>query len=315
MPAISASAPGKIILFGEHAVVYGRPAIAVPVSQVQAKAVVVPNPGAPGGDIQVVAPDIDISGPLESLPLDNAITLAINLTLEKAGIPKPPAFKVKISSTIPIAAGMGSGAAVTVALIRAVSAFLGNPLPDNVVNEITFEIEKIYHGTPSGIDNTVVTYGMPVYFIKGEPIETFTVKKPFTILIGDTGVSSPTSFTVGQVRESWKAQPDVFDRLFDACGEIAAQARRMIETDDVAALGPLMDENQSLLVDMSVSSPELENLIATARDAGALGAKLSGAGGGGNMIALVSPDAAQDIAAALESAGAARTILTTVGKT
>jgi mevalonate kinase len=314
MPAISASAPGKVILFGEHAVVYGRPAIAVPVSQVQARAIVVPNPAGPGGDIQVVAPDIDISGPLASLPPDNAIARAIDLTLERARISTPPAFKVKISSTIPIAAGMGSGAAVTVALIRAVSAFLGRPLPDDVVSEIAFEVEKIYHGTPSGIDNTVVAYGMPVYFVKGKPIETFTVKKPFTILIGDTGLSSPTSVTVGQVRESWNAQPDVFDRLFDACGDIAARARRVIETGDVAALGPLMDENQSLLAEMGVSSPELEHLIAAARDAGALGAKLSGAGGGGNVIALVTPDKAQGIAAALKSAGAARTILTTVGK-
>jgi mevalonate kinase len=312
MPAISASAPGKIILFGEHAVVYGRPAIAVPVSQVQAKAIVVPNPAGPGGDIQVVAPQIEVSGPLESFSPDNAIARAIHLTLGSVGISTPPAFKVKISSTIPIAAGMGSGAAVTVALIRAVSGFLGRPLPDEVVSDITFEVEKIYHGTPSGIDNAVVTYGRPVYFIKGEPIETFNVKKPFTILIGDTGVSSPTAVTVGQVRESWESQPDVFDRLFDACGDIAAQARQKIETGDVAALGPLMDENQFLLEDMGISSPELEKLIDAAREAGALGAKLSGAGGGGNMIALVAADTAEGIAAALESAGATRTILTQV---
>jgi mevalonate kinase len=314
MPAISASAPGKIILFGEHAVVYGQPAIAAPVSQVQARAVVVPYPGGASGEIQVVAPEIDTSGPLESLPLDSAIARAINLTLERAGISNPPAFKVKISSTIPIAAGMGSGAAVTVVLIRAVSSFLGRPLPDDVVNEITFEIEKIYHGTPSGIDNTVVTYGMPVYFIKGEPIETFNVKVPFSVLIGDTGITSPTSVTVGQVWEAWDAQPEVYNRLFDACGEIAAQARQRIEAGDVAALGSLMDENQALLAEMGVSSPELEKLIAAARDAGALGAKLSGAGGGGNMIALVTHDTAEGVAAALESAGAVRTILTTVGK-
>ena len=311
MPAISASAPGKIILFGEHAVVYGQPAIAVPVTQVQAKAIVVPNPG---GEISITAPDIDMSGPLASLPVDSAIARATHLTLEKTGILNPPAFKIKISSTIPMAAGLGSGAAVTVVLIRAISNFLGRPLSDEIVNEITFDIEKIFHGTPSGIDNTVVTYGKPVYFIKGESIETFSVKKPFSILIGDTGVSSPTAVTVGQVGDSWKAQPEKFNQLFETCGDIAAQARRVIEAGNVAALGPLMDDNQSLLEEMGVSSPELETLIAAARGSGALGAKLSGGGGGGNMIALVDPGDAEEVAASLERVGATNTILTQVGK-
>ncbi len=314
MPAISASAPGKVILFGEHAVVYGFPAIAVPVTQVQAKAVVVPNPVGASGEINITAPAINVNGMLESLPVDHPIAKAIHLTLKKVGISRPPAFNLKVSSTIPIAAGMGSGAAITVVLIRAVSAFCGRPLSDEVVSELTFEVEKIYHGTPSGIDNTVVTYGTPVYFVKGKPIKAFAVKKPFSIVIGDTGISSPTAVAVGNVRKAWEAQPETFNRIFKSCGEIAMQARRLIETGKVTELGPLMDENQVLLMEMGVSSPELETLIAVAKDAGALGAKLSGAGGGGNMIALVAPEEADRIAGALERVGASRTIITQVGE-
>jgi mevalonate kinase len=301
-------------LFGEHAVVYGYPAIAVPVTQVQAKAIVVPNPVGLSGEIRVVAPEINIDEMLKSLPGDNPIAKAIHLTLENVGISEPPAFNLKVSSTIPIAAGLGSGAAITVVLIRAVSNFLGRPLSDDLVNELTFEVEKIYHGTPSGIDNTVVTYATPVYFVKGKPIEAFTVKKSFFIVIGDTGISSPTAVAVGNVRKAWEAQPEKFNLIFEGCGEIAVQARRAIETGDVGALGPLMDENQAWLMEMGVSSPELEDLIAAVKEAGALGAKLSGAGGGGNMIAFALPEQTDSIAEALKRAGAPRIIITQVGK-
>ena len=314
MPAISSSAPGKIILFGEHAVVYGMPAIAVPVNQVKAKAIVLPEPGKSSGSVRIHAPEIGVESMLNDLPDDNAAARALNLTFEELGISAPPAFKIKVSSTIPIAAGLGSGAAVTVSVIRAVSTFLGRPLPDEIVNELTFEVEKIYHGTPSGIDNTVVTYAKPVYFTKGQPIETFTVKKPFSIVIGDTGVSSPTAVTVGKVRQAWQAEPDKYDRLFEACGDVARQARRAIEEGDMEKLGSLMNHNQEILVEMGVSSSELNRLVFAANDAGALGAKLSGAGGGGNMIALVLTDQAQEVARKIMEAGGTNTIHTVVGK-
>ena len=301
-------------MFGEHAVVYGMPAIAVPVNQVKAKAIVLPDPGKPSGSVRIHAPEIGVEGLLSDLPDDNAAARALNLTFEKLRISTPPAFKIKVSSSIPIAAGLGSGAAVTVAVIRAVSTFLGRPLPDETVNELTFEVEKIYHGTPSGIDNTVVTYSKPVYFTKGQPIETFTVKKPFSIVIGDTGVSSPTAVTVGSVRQAWQAEPDKYDQLFEACGEVAKQARQAIEEGDVEKLGALMDQNQKILVEMGVSSPELNRLVTAAKDAGAYGAKLSGAGGGGNMIAIVADNTAEKVSKALTTAGATNTIKTVVGK-
>ena len=161
MPAISASAPGKIILFGEHAVVYGRPAIAVPVLQVRAKAIVRADPRAQSGQVFIQAPDINLNTTLDDLPTTHPIAAAIRAVTSTMHLQQPPACNLRITSTIPIAAGMGSGAAVTVAILRALSAFWGNPLNDEQVSGMAYEVEKIHHGTPSGIDNHVVTSAMP----------------------------------------------------------------------------------------------------------------------------------------------------------
>jgi mevalonate kinase len=310
MPAISASAPGKIILFGEHAVVYGQPAIAVPVHQVQARAIVKAQPGGDG--IRIIAPDISLSSSLANLPFEDAVARAIHLTLDALKIPQPPACSLMITSTIPFAAGMGSGAAVSVAIIRALSGFLGHPLPDELVNQIAFEVEKLHHGTPSGIDNTVVTYAKPVYFVKGQQLKTIEIHTPFQLVIGDTGIATPTSETVGDVRKFFQAEPALFQNYFNMCGEIALNAVKSIQQSRITSLGPLMDDNHAILVKMGVSCPELDRLVSAARQAGALGAKLSGGGRGGNMIALVEPERGPQVESALQQAGAVRTILTTV---
>jgi mevalonate kinase len=228
------------------------------------------------------------------------------------GISDPPPLTVHITSTIPVASGLGSGAAVAVAILRALSEFLGQPIPDERVSALAYEVEKLHHGTPSGIDNTVITYARPVYFVKGQPIETLQVGAPFTIVIGDTGLSAPTKESVGDVRKLWQADPIRWEKVFDEIKEIVRKARRAIESGDGAALGPLMDENHALLQHLTVSSPALDELTAAARRSGALGAKLSGGGRGGNMIALVRPEDADKTAAALEKAGAKRAIITTV---
>lgn len=314
MPAFTATAPGKMILFGEHAVVYGRPAIAVPVSQVRARAVVSADPLAPSGKVRVLAPDIGLEADLADLPDSQPLRRALDLTLAELGLSRSPACTVRISSTIPLAAGLGSGAAVSVAVIRAFTAFLGRQLPDERISAVAFEVEKLHHGTPSGVDNTVVTYARPVYFVRGQPIETLRVPAVLHFVIGDTGVSSPTAIAVGDVRKAWQADPSQYERLFEAVGELVQQARAAIETGRSQRLGALMDENQHLLAEMGVSSPELERLSAAARAAGALGAKLSGGGRGGNMIALVAAEQSQPVADALRSAGATRTIETEVGE-
>ena len=315
MPAYSASAPGKVILFGEHAVVYGRPAIAVPVLQVRAKALVSMNPRSPAGLVRLQAPDIGLDSTLADLPESHPLAAVLLKAAAAMKLNRIPACSIKVTSTIPIAGGMGSGAAVSVAILRAFSASLGHPLSDEQVSQLSYEVELIHHGTPSGIDNSVITYAKPVYFVKGKPIETLQVKQPFSLVIGDTGVQSPTSSVVRDVHTAWEAAQAQFEALFDTAGKIAAAARKAIETGAVDALGPLMDENQALLRKMGVSSPELDRLIEAAHSSGALGAKLSGAGRGGNMIALVTPDISGRVARWLEDAGAVRTIVTEIPKT
>ncbi len=312
MPAFSATAPGKIILFGEHAVVYGRPAIAAPVEQVQARAVVTAAPRRPPGKVYLQAPNIELESRLQDLPAEHPLARVVNLTFEALGVSRPPACAIRVTSTIPVAAGMGSGAAVSVAILRALSAFLGSPLPDERVSALAYEVEKLHHGTPSGIDNTVVTYAAPVYFQRGQAIQTLRVARPFTLVIGDTGVASPTAVAVGDVRRAWQSDPQRLEALFDQIGQIAQAARSVIESGQTDALGPLMDENHALLRQMGVSSPELERLVQAARAAGAAGAKLSGGGRGGNMIALTAEGAASEIAQALKTAGAVRTLVTTI---
>lgn len=304
-----ASAPGKIILFGEHAVVYGRPALAVPVTQVHADVDIV---DASRAGIWIHAPDISLHAEWISLPSDHPIASVLHNFFFSFDISPFPSLDIHITSTIPMASGLGSGAAVTVALVRALSAHLDHPMTDEQVNAFAYEIEKLHHGTPSGIDNTVVTYARPVYFIKGQPIETFAVGRPFTIVIGDTGISAPTKESVGDVRKLWEADKARWERVFDQVGEISRIAKKQIESGHIDSLGDLMNRNHALLQEMTVSSPELDRLVESARRSGASGAKMSGGGRGGNMIALVEKENAPAVAEALLSAGAKRTIITTI---
>jgi mevalonate kinase len=305
----TASAPGKIILFGEHAVVYGRPALAVPVIQVHVE-VNVSDSARPG--IWIDASDVDLHAELNTLPSDQPIASVIHNFLFLLRVSPFPNLEIEITSSIPVASGLGSGAAVTVALTRALASHLGHSMTDAEVNAFAYEIEKLHHGTPSGIDNTVVTYARPVYFVKGEPIEVFKVGKPFTILIADTGISAPTKKSVGDVRRLWMEDKPRWEAIFDKIGEISFTARRAIEAGKPEFLGELMNENHALLQMLTVSSPELDRLVEAALDAGALGAKLSGGGRGGNIIALVDSETAAPVSLALRETGARNTIITQV---
>lgn len=306
---MKASAPGKIILFGEHAVVYGHPALAVPVTQVHVDVEIVESSRA---GIWIHAPIIDLHAELNSLPADHAIAAVILKAIRRFDISPLPDLEVNISSTIPVAAGLGSGAAVSVALIRALSLAFSRPMTDHEVNVLAYEIEKIHHGTPSGIDNTVITYGKPVYFMKDRSTEVFKVGKPFTIVIGDTGILAPTKESVGDVRRLWIRDQFPIENIFNEIAQIALIGRRSIESGRTEMLGELMDHNHAFLQELTVSSPELDHLVEAARKAGALGAKMSGGGRGGNMIALVEQAQAESVAAALMSAGAKRTIITEI---
>lgn len=312
MPAFSASVPGKIILFGEHAVVYGEPAIAVPVSSLQTRAVVTANIKGESGEIHVDAPDISLSAALSDLqdnhPVRAAILAAIGPDRDPATV---PACNILITSSIPPSSGLGSGAAVSAAIIRALSAFLGNRLSDEIVSDLTYNVEKIHHGTPSGIDNTVVAYQQPIYYQKGDPFQFLDIPEPFTILIADCGIPGNTKDAVERVRQNWINDPDKHEMIFQSIGQITQEARESILSGLPAALGPLMDKNHEYLQELDISLPELDHLVNTARNEGAQGAKISGGGLGGNIIALV--DGETDvICEALKKAGAVNTLVTSI---
>jgi mevalonate kinase len=174
------------------------------------------------------------------------------------------------------------------------------------------EVEKLHHGTPSGIDNTVIAYGQPIYFLRGQPPQTVPVGAPLHLLIADSGAPSSTRKIVGGVRQRWQADPARYDDIFARIAGLVETARQAIEQGDIGALGAAMSQNHRLLQEMGVSTPHLDALTAAACAAGALGAKLSGAGGGGNVVALAGEDMAPAIEQALARAGAVRVIATTV---
>lgn len=306
---INASAPAKIILVGEHAVVYGQPAIAIPVSSLRAYAHAAPNTGG----LRIVAADLDETVPVNvdsvrvDKALDHALARTARLVLDRLHAP-PPDQTITLRSDIPVASGLGSGAAVSAALARALASALGQPLDDAALNEIVYEVEKLHHGTPSGIDNTVVVYEQPIYFMRGEPMESISIGAPFTLLIADTGQGALTRIAVGDVRALFHAEPERIGLIVDEIGLLVRAARDYIERGDVKALGPLLTRNHALLQTLTVSSPDLDRLVQAALDAGALGAKLSGGGRGGTMIALVMPESASQVAQALTESGAVRVI-------
>jgi mevalonate kinase len=304
---ITTSAPAKAILLGEHAVVYGQPAIAVPISDLRAYAAVQPNDSG----LRIASGDLDIPVDVDAETVDHALALTARLVL-KALDATPPNVTVSIRSDIPIASGLGSGAAVSTALARALCAAVGQSLDDASLNHLIYEVEKIHHGTPSGIDNTVIVYERPVYFVRHQPIKTLTIGAPFTLLIADTGKSASTREAVAGVREFYEREKEYVQALLNAIGTSVVKACESIERGDLAKLGYHMGFNHTLLGRLTVSSPELDALVEAAQNAGALGAKLSGGGRGGNMIALVTHETHEKVEAALYQAGAVRVYTTEV---
>lgn len=308
---IKTSAPAKLILCGEHAVVYRQPAIALPLADVRAYASAIP--GEPGAGLRFEAPDLGEAWSYADDPQHPMSELAAAALAQLSAA--PPDLTITLRSDIPIASGMGSGAAIGTVLVRVLAAYAGRSLEAHEVSALVYASERRYHGTPSGIDNTVVAYEQAIWFERRDPaplIEPVKIGAPLYLVVGDTGVRSATHMPVGAVRERWQADPQRYEVLFEAVGQIVKQARIALASGDSAELGALLDENHILLERIGVSSPELDKLVAVARGAGALGAKLSGAGWGGVMVALTDMSGQAAVAAALRAAGAVRVHCATV---
>lgn len=294
-----ASAAAKTILFGEHAVVYGQPGIAIPLPSLRAFAALID--GSEDDGFRIVSKSIGLNAPPDALPETHPQRKLLELLSQRFGKSLPRNGRLEIESSIPVAAGLGSGAAVSVAIIRAFAQRFELSPDEEEVSELAFEIEKIYHGAPSGIDNTVIAYEQPIFYTRGQPARPIRSNWQLPILIADTGIQASTIDIVASVRHAYPGNKPIID----AIGSISRRAAAAIHENRIDEIGALMNENQRLLQELNVSCGPLNQFLAIARRAGALGAKLTGAGRGGNFVVLARNDAEKKtIAEKLTRAGA-----------
>ena len=303
-----ATAYGKVILLGEHAVVYDSHAVAAPIPlAIQAKV----HPGENGVDLLI--PRWGVEEKLQKgVEHKYSIYESLDLILNRLGLEKED-MKIEIFPHIPRAAGLGGSAALAVAIIRALAQYYKLSLGNEEISHLAYESEIIAHGSASGIDNTLATYGKFCLFKKGEPpsMKNIALKQSLSCVIGLTGVESLTAKMVAKVRVGREENPKLYDQIFDEINNLTLKSVKAIETNDQAKLGEYMNQNQGLLNAIQVSSPELEEIIAIARKNGALGAKLTGAGGGGAAIALC-PGTSDKVSLAIRKAGY-HTVVTKLG--
>ena len=295
--------------------VYGESALAVPLHHPRAKATVFQSAG--GRPISVELEDFKITWDGSAAPPPEFKPFARIIEAATADSPAVPArgWRLTIRSQIPSGCGLGSGAAVSTAAFKAILRYFRVPHTAQRLSELVYEIEKLHHGTPSGIDNTVIAMGRPILFRKGTAARFLSAPRTRGFLIvGHTGRRRRTSRIVQEVARARAANPAKHDAIFRDIGRLAKSGADAFEKGLWPKLGRLMDRNQKLLERLGVSSPELNALIAAAKSAGALGAKLSGAGRGGCMAALTNNLAcAKRAQRALKAAGAAATFLARVG--
>ena len=298
-------ASGKVILFGEHAVVYGSPAIAAGLDR-GARAVATRLPSGPStlriGE-RTVTEDASTSN-----DLGQAFAALLGVT------PAIPLVYVEARSELPPGGGLGSSAALAVAIARAAESLArgdeARPEDDAAVEARILERaaawERIFHGNPSGIDATAAARGGIFRFTRAEGARPIIPRHDLVLCVGSTGHPSSTRATVELIASQHAKDPVLVQRSIDAVTSIVGNAALAIEAGDLRALGDLMNMNQLVLSGLFVSTSEIEDLCALARSAGALGAKLTGGGGGGSVIALVPPsfqsDGSRDEAREAESA-------------
>ena len=275
--------PGKAILLGEHSVVYGRHAIAVPVPLNIRVKVEEADDG-----VLLMIPSWGVEYYLDKKPEERqSFEKPAALILEKMNL-NNVGMKIEVFSDIPRGMGLGGSAVLAVSIIKALNHHYKMGLSEQEINQMAYESEKIAHGNPSGIDNTIATYGYPLIYRKGEKTlkERLQIKEPLNLVLAFSKSEGLTAKTVAQVRKQWKSNQEMYDDVFDDIDAIVLNGIQAIQDNDLKQLGELMNFNQGLLNTLQVSTPELERMIHIARDAGAFGAKLTGGGGGGAMIAV-----------------------------
>jgi len=277
---------GKTILFGEHFVVYGLPAIAAAIgAKTIAEVERVDKPGVELIDDRPQTPGYKKEKAKEQWESINRILTFCGIDLHDKGV------KISLGGDLVAASGIGASAASCVALARALNHEFNLGWSEEKINEAAYEGEKGYHGTPSGIDNTVATFGGVIWFQKrsGQApnlIEKIKIKHPISIVIGNTGLTSSTSRVISDVRSLKERNPERFEKILQRFQNVVTAARESLIKRDLRRIGELMNENQSLLREIQVSCTELDELVETSLDNGAYGAKLTGTGRGGLMIAL-----------------------------
>ena len=292
-----ATAAGKVILLGEHAVVYGRHALALPIPDAVSAQVSRSDAG-----VNISIPEWGVSQRVDADDT-SGIAAALNLILRELDV-AGPGYEIHLRSDLPRAMGLGSSAALAVAIVRAFDAELELGLDDSRVNAIAFECEKLAHGTPSGIDNTIATYAVPMTFRNAESlhVENLVLLEPPPIIIACSGSPGLTAAQVAGVRARHDQYPVRYEALFDEIDVLSQAGASALAKADYAELGMLMNICQGLLSAIQVSTAELEGMVQIARSAGASGAKLTGGGGGGSIIALC-PGRVTEVRSALAAAG------------
>ncbi|MGX7129703.1 mevalonate kinase [Enterococcus wangshanyuanii] len=292
-------ATGKIILMGEHAVVYGEPAIAFPFEETSIMTTIESD--------QMMTLDCQyFCGNLAEVPARlKSVQKVIYQTLAELG-QENTTLKITINSTIPAERGMGSSAAVAVAIVRGLFDYFKTPCSPETLLRLVDEAEKIAHGNPSGIDAAATSGSKPIFFIKGQPLELFPMNVSNAYLIvADTGIKGQTREAVSDVAHLFEEDKQLAAKHITELGRLTVQAKQAILMNDVPLLGTSMNQAHEHLKALTVSNKQLDHLVETARNNGALGAKLTGGGRGGCLIALVdSKRQAEKIADSLKNAGA-----------
>jgi mevalonate kinase len=293
---------GKVILFGEHFVVHGVPGIVSAIDSSTDAIVTKAKTGQTVKDDRKTSKGYSEEKRLQQIESIERMLKVMDLE------PKLP-LDIWIGGSLPGFSGLGASAASSVAIARAISEELGLNLPNEKINAVAYEGEKAYAGNPSGIDNTAATYGGLMWFKKNpsggqDKVEKIHIKRPVEIVIGSTGKTANTKAMVEGVAERKKANPAKYDPLFKQAENLAVAGRKALEAGDLKKVGDLMNENHHILQEIGVSSKELDLLVDLARKQGAFGAKLTGGGGGGCMVALTPGKEVQGkVASAFKTAG------------